>query len=92
MWGYEGFYSGLGWWWLIPIAIIIMFTFCFFMMRRHMGCMICSPSSRISDGSSWTAGSRSAKEILDMRYAKGEIGKEEYEQKKKDIDAEPVNI
>jgi uncharacterized membrane protein len=30
----------------------------------------------------------SAREILDKRYARGEIGKEEYEQKRKDISSE----
>jgi len=50
---------------------------CFLMMRRHRGCM--TGWSRFHhDGGS-------AREILDKRYALGEIGKEEYEEKKKDI-------
>jgi putative membrane protein len=32
--------------------------------------------------------SRTAREILDERYARGEIGREEYEQVRRDIQAE----
>ena len=66
--------------------MIIMCVLCFLMMRRRMGCMMCGPSSRIPNDSSWIPGSQSAREILDKRYARGEIEKEEYEQKKKDIE------
>ena len=43
------------------------------------------PSSRVSADSCWGRHSESAQEILDKRYAQGEIGKEEYEEKKMDI-------
>ena len=86
MWGFDGFGCGFGWWWIIPIVMIIMCALCFFMMRRRMGCIMCGPSSRIPNDSTWTAGSQSPREILDKRYARGEIGKDEYEQKKKDIE------
>jgi putative membrane protein len=85
MWGYEGFCCGFGWWWVIPIAIIVMMALCFFMMRRHMGCVTCGPSFRAGDQLGRPS-PESAREILDKRYARGEIGKEEYEQKKKDIE------
>ena len=86
MWGYEGFCWGFGWWWLIPIAMMVMCALCFFMMRRRTGCMMCGPFSRISDDSSSTGGSESVRDILDKRYARGEIGKTEYEQNKRDIE------
>lgn len=74
MLAYGGVWNGFHWWWLIPLAMMIL---CFIMMRGRMG------------GS--TGGSRSrhrpesAREILDKRYALGEIGKEEYQEKKGDI-------
>jgi putative membrane protein len=86
MWWYEGYGCGFGWWWLIPIAMIVMCALCFFMMRGRTGCMMCGPSSRISDDSSWTGGPQSPRDILDKRYARGEIEKTEYEQKKKEIE------
>jgi putative membrane protein len=85
MWGYDAFCCGLGWWWVFPAVMILMMVLCFFMMRRRTGWMMCGPSRRISDDSSWGRHSESAREILDKRYARGEIGKEEYEEKKKEL-------
>jgi len=74
MFAYGGFWNGFSWWWIIPIAMMIL---CFLMMRRHGGCTTGWSRSRHDGGS--------AKEILDRRYARGEIDKEEYEQKKRDL-------
>jgi putative membrane protein len=74
MFAYGGFGNGFPWWWIIPIAMMIL---CFLMMLRRRGCMTNWSGSHHDAGS--------AQEILDKRYARGEIGKEEYEQKKKDI-------
>ena len=43
------------------------------------------PASRSAEGPGSIAPSDSAGEILDKRYALGEISKEEYEKKKSDI-------
>ncbi len=72
MYGYWAPWYGFHWWWLIPIAMMIL---CFFMMR-HGGCMPRRSGFRRDE---------TAREILDRRYASGEIGKDEYEQKKRDI-------
>ncbi len=50
---------------------------CFLMMRGNRGCMTARRTYRSVEGS--------AREILDKRYVTGEIGKEEYEEKKRDI-------
>jgi putative membrane protein len=74
MFAYGGFGNGFQWWWIIPIAMMIL---CFVLMCRHRGCMTGWVKPLDAGG---TAG-----EILDKRYARGEIGKEEYEQKKRDL-------
>ena len=74
MFAYGGFWNGFHWWWLIPMAMMIL---CFIMMRGHMGWSMGGHRSRHT--------SESAREILDKRYALGEISKEEYLEKKRDI-------
>jgi uncharacterized membrane protein len=68
-------------WWIIPIVMMIL---CFFMMRGRRGTMI---SSFGCCGRDWqqARGTQSARDILDGRYASGEIDKSEYEEKKKAI-------
>lgn len=85
MWGYEGFCCGFGWWWIFPVAMIVMFALCFFTMRGRRRFMMCGPFSGSAGDPFWRGRPESAREILDKRYAQGEIGKEEYEDKKKDI-------
>lgn len=67
----EGF--AISFWWIFPIAIIVL---CFFMMRRGMGCMRSRRRSCSSD---------SALEILNKRYTSGKIDKQEYDEKKRTI-------
>ncbi len=74
MFAYGGAWEGFHWWWIIPIAMMIL---CFLMMRGHRGCFMSRSRSRDV--------AESAREILDKRYASGEINKEEYEEKKRDI-------
>lgn len=81
--GYEGLCPGFEWWWLFPAAMIVL---CLVMIRRGMGGMMCRPSSRRSTDTRLPSFSDSAREILDKRYALGEISKDEYEEKRKDID------
>jgi putative membrane protein len=66
--------------------MIVMFAGCFFMMRGRFGHAMCGPFSGASGDSFRHGRSETAKEILDKRYAKGEIAKEEYEEKKRDME------
>jgi len=86
--GYEGFCSGFGWWWIFPLLMIAL---CFFMMRRRGGSMMCGFGSlglgsgfgSLGLGSQHITSSDSGMDILNKRYALGEINKEEYEEKKR---------
>jgi putative membrane protein len=73
---------GYGFWWIFPIFMVVMMALCFFMMRGRMGAMMCRPGFRSRGGHGEDA---SAEDVLDRRYAKGEINKEEYEEKKRAI-------
>ncbi|MFA7208847.1 MAG: SHOCT domain-containing protein [Parcubacteria group bacterium] len=83
-WGYgSGF--GFGWifmvifWGLIIWGIIALIHG--FNRGSHSGCC----GSDNGGQENMPSGKKSAMDILDERYAKGEINKEEYEAKKKDI-------
>ena len=70
--GYE--FCG-GYWWIFPLVIIF---FCFVFMRGCMGRRMCG----------WRVGygfGESAIDVLNNRYAKGEIDQREYEEKKKEL-------
>ena len=79
MWG-----DGYGWqyWWICPLMMLFMmvvFAVIFFGVRRSWG-----------DGSHrweppWRGTSHSALQILSERFARGEIQKDEYEEKKATI-------
>lgn len=83
MTGPEAFLSGFGWWWIFPLAMILL---CFLTMRKRMGCMMGLSHSRNSTHARPISSADSAMDILDKRYALGEISKAEYEEKKKAMD------
>jgi uncharacterized membrane protein len=79
MFGSEFFSPSL--WWIFPILMIAL---CFFMMRGRKGSMMCGFGSRDTNIQQISA-SDSAIDILDKRYALGDISKEEYEAKKRTL-------
>ena len=74
----PGMMGGFGWMWLMPVFFIIFWGLVIWgivaLVRGLSG-------SRGSDSSR----ADSALEVLKKRYARGEINKEEYEEKKKDL-------
>ncbi len=76
----PGMMGGFGWWWLMPIFFIIFWGLVIWgivaLVRGMSG-------SRGSDSGS--SRPDSALEVLKKRYARGEIDKKEYEEKKKDL-------
>lgn len=85
-WGMHG----AGFWWIVPLLfVLLMVVMCVFMMRGGcMGCMwrdrhMGSSESRDLTKRSGTESPESALDILDKRFAKGEITKEEYQEMKK---------
>ena len=66
-------------WWIVPLFMMVL---CFFMMRGWRRFGMCGFGPRDIDRHQ-TQRSESALEILDKRYASGEISKEEYQERKK---------
>jgi putative membrane protein len=75
-WGFGGFGGG----WIMFLIMILFLGLVIWgiipLVRRTDGSSCCGPVSQHSD---------SALEILKSRYAKGEIGKDEFEEKKKTL-------
>ncbi len=64
-------------WWIFPL---VMFLFCFLMMRGRGCASFCGSGTTGRDDFS-----ESTKDILDKRYSLGEIDQEEYEKKKRTL-------
>ncbi len=65
-------------WWIFPLA---MMAICFLLMGRRKGSMMCGFGSAGTDNHH-TDPSDSPIDILNKRYARGEIDKDEYDERK----------
>jgi putative membrane protein len=73
MHGFGGMGFGMAWWWIIGLILV--------------AAIICAIGRALSQNKNTdnTENHKSALDILNERYAKGQIDKEEYEIKKKDL-------
>jgi len=83
MGGPAVFTCAFEWWWIFPIAMILL---CIFMSRRRKRFMTSCYAPRGNEHVPSISTTDSASQILDKRYALGEITKEEYEEKKMHIE------
>lgn len=72
MHGLNGMGWGMGWWWIIGLIIVIAIVW---MMIKGMN-QTNNPNQQ---------GSKTALDILKERYARGEIDKQEFEERRKDL-------
>jgi len=75
-------FCGFSFWWIFPVVMIAL---CFFMMWGRRGGSICGFGSHHKERNLINA-SDSPIDILDKRYALGEISEEEYKEKKCTLD------
>ena len=68
----HGWGMGMGWWWIIGLIIVIAVVW---MIVKGMN----------QNNSASQSPGKSALDILKERYAKGEIDKQEFEERKKDL-------
>jgi putative membrane protein len=80
---FPGDFSLGGWWIIFPIIGVVVMIACMFIMMGRRGFMGPRRYSRREPRES--SGSESPLEILKIRYAKGEISKEDYEEMKRDL-------
>ncbi len=72
MGGYGGYGMGMGWWWIIGLIVLVAVVW---MVVKTMN----------QQNATKTESKKTALDILNERYAKGEVDKQEYEERKKDL-------
>ena len=83
---YYGYGHAAGWGLFGLLWVILGWVFLIWIISMIVRRLAWGPRHRMEKWRRWhEMKSMSAQNILDERYAKGEINKEEYDQKKKDI-------
>ena len=70
---YDGMGFGMGWWWIIGIILVAAIVWGIVRIPGQ------------NNNANNTANQKSALDILNERYARGEIDKDEYEMKKRGL-------
>jgi putative membrane protein len=71
------------------LPVVVMFVLLYLVIKWAVSSALRSVSSAFREGlREGLARDHTAREILDERYARGEMGREEYEQMRRDIRAE----
>ncbi len=78
-----GEFFNSSWWWVWPV---LMMAVCFFLMRRWRGPMMCGFGPRPKDWHQYKH-SDTASDILDKRFAAGEIDEIEFKAKKRSLNS-----
>lgn len=73
MGGYGGYGMGMGWWWIIGLIIVIAVVW-----------MVVKGMNKNNQSTNQRTG-KTALDILKERYASGEIDKEEFEERKRNL-------
>jgi putative membrane protein len=91
-WHWHGspmWHGGMGFWWIFPLFMLLLMVACAVMLlrgrRSGAGCTHCGPGQavdRAPHGARETDPAASALEILNERFARGEMQHEEYEARK----------
>lgn len=78
---------GMTWMWIFPFLFLAALLLLFSGLLRGPGAPFCGPRPPENGGGSRPeAPGESPKEILDRRYAKGEITREQYLEMRKDLE------
>ncbi len=86
-WRMHMWSGGMGWWWIFPLLfILLMIGMCvavfYFIGHRSGSGQHFGPWHMMGSGRPWGDPTYSALQVLNERFARGEIAKQEYEEKK----------
>jgi putative membrane protein len=85
LWDWPGpwhMWAGWGMWWIFPLIMLLVIAGCIAMILHIRGS---GGAGRHHPDSSWGDPTRSALQILNERFARGEIRRDEYEERKRAI-------
>ena len=75
MW-WDGPWHGVYWMWIFPLIFLVLFALFIFRGRGSLMCGGDRRQDRVEN----------AREVLDRRYAQGQISREDYQRMRKDLE------